>query len=121
MKKPPGSQAHIGLRTKTTKLFGVIIPSITNPIFVRLFLHWKNERTILAMTFCFVHSLNKPEREEHCIRFLRRACDGTFYFAGLSLWAEARIYQEILARKTPTVLPRCLLAPFCKTFRVARN
>src|ERR1700722_14572232 len=31
----PDSSAQ-GLRTKTTKLFGVVIPSITNPIFARI-------------------------------------------------------------------------------------
>jgi DNA-binding LacI/PurR family transcriptional regulator len=70
----------------------------------------------LGYDILFAHSLNKPEREELCLRrFLSRRVDGLFISPVYRFEAEARIYQEVLASKTPTVL----LGPpaaFCKTF-----
>jgi len=64
----------------------------------------------------FAHSLNKPEREDMCLRrFLSRRVDGLFISPVYRFEAEARIYQEVLASKTPVVL----LGPpaaFCKSF-----
>jgi LacI family transcriptional regulator len=111
----PDSSAQ-GLRTKTTKLFGLIIPSITNPIYARIVFAVEERAHDLGYDVLFAHSLNKAEREEHCIRhFLSRRVDGLFISPVYRFEAEARIYQEILARKTPTVLLGSP-APFCKNF-----
>jgi LacI family transcriptional regulator len=111
----PDSSAQ-GLRTKTTKLFGLVIPSITNPIYARIVFAIEERAHDLGYDVLLAHSLNKPEREEVCIRhFLSRRVDGLFISPVYRFEAEARIYQEILARSTPTVLlgPP---APFCKNF-----
>ena len=111
----PDSSAQ-GLRTKTTKLFGLVIPSITNPIFARIVFAIEERAHELGYDVLLAHSLNQPEREEHCIRrLLSRRVDGLFISPVYRFEAEARIYQEMLARKTPTVLlgPP---APFCKNF-----
>jgi DNA-binding LacI/PurR family transcriptional regulator len=111
----PDSSAQ-GLRTKTTKLFGLIIPSSTNPIYARIVVAIEERAHELGYDILFAHSLNQPEREELCLRrFLARRVDGLFISPVYRFEAEARIYQEILARKTPTVL----LGPpaaFCKPF-----
>ena len=111
----PDSSAQ-GLRTKTTKLFGLIIPSSTNPIYARMMVAIEERAHELGYDILFAHSLNKSEREELCIRrFLSRRVDGLFIAPVYRFEAEARIYQEILVRKTPTVL----LGPpaaFCKSF-----
>jgi len=111
----PDSSAQ-GLRTKTSKLFGLIIPSSTNPIYARMVVAVEERAHELGYDILFAHSLNKPEREESCIRrFLSRRVDGLFISPVYRYEAEARIYQEILASKTPTVL----LGPpavFCKSF-----
>jgi LacI family transcriptional regulator len=111
----PDSSAQ-GLRTKTTKLFGLIIPSSTNPIYARIVVAIEERAHELGYDILFAHSLNKPEREELCIRrFLSRRVDGLFISPVYRFEAEARIYQEVLASKTPAVL----LGPpaaFCKTF-----
>lgn len=111
----PDSSAQ-GLRTKTTKLFGLIIPSSTNPIYARMVVALEERAHELGYDILFAHSLNKPEREESCIRrFLARRVDGLFISPVYRYEAEARIYQEILASRTPTVL----LGPpaaFCKSF-----
>jgi DNA-binding LacI/PurR family transcriptional regulator len=111
----PDSSAQ-GLRTKTTKLFGLVIPSITNPIFARIVFAIEERAHELGYDVLLGHSLNKPEREEICIRhFLSRRVDGLFISPVYRFEAEARIYNEILARNTPTVLLGSP-APFCKHF-----
>jgi DNA-binding LacI/PurR family transcriptional regulator len=111
----PDSSAQ-GLRTRTTKFFGLIIPSITNPIYARIIMAIEERAHDLGYDILFAHSLNTPEREELCLRrFLSRRVDGLFISPVYRFEAEARIYQEILASKIPTVL----LGPpaaFCKSF-----
>ena len=111
----PDSSAQ-GLRTKTTKLFGLIIPSSTNPTYARMVVAIEERAHELGYDILFAHSLNLPEREELCLRrFLSRRVDGLFISPVYRFEAEARIYQEVLASKTPTVL----LGPpaaFCKNF-----
>jgi LacI family repressor for deo operon, udp, cdd, tsx, nupC, and nupG len=111
----PDSSAQ-NLRSKKTKLFGLVIPSSTNPVYARIVVAIEDRAHELGYDVLLAHSLNKPEREENCIRrFLSRRVDGLFLSPVYRFEAEARIYQEVLARKTPTVLlgPP---APFCKTF-----
>jgi LacI family transcriptional regulator, galactose operon repressor len=111
----PDSSAQ-GLRMKTTKLFGLVIPSSTNPIFARIVVAIEERAHELGYDILLAHSLNQPEREEICIRrLLSRRVDGLFISPVYRFEAEARIYQEVLARRTPTVL----LGPpaaFCKSF-----
>src|SRR5882762_10429482 len=100
----PDSSAQ-GLRTRTTKLFGLIIPSITNPVYARMVVAVEERAHELGYDILLAHSLNKPEREEACIRrFLSRRVDGLFISPVYRFEAEARIYQEITVRKTPVVL-----------------
>jgi DNA-binding LacI/PurR family transcriptional regulator len=111
----PDSTAQ-GLRTRTTKLFGVVISSITNPIFARVFFAIEERAHELGYDLLLAHSQNLAEREEFCIRrLLSRRVDGLFISPVYRLDPEARVYQELLARQTPAVLlgPP---APFCKSF-----
>ena len=56
------------------------------------------------------------QREEACIhRFLARRVDGLFIAPVYRIPTEARIYQELSARKVPTVLLGHT-APFCQQF-----
>ena len=111
----PDSTAQ-GLRTKTTKLFGLVIPSITNPIYARIVFAIEERAHELGYDILLAHTHNMPLREEACIRrLLSRRVDGLFISPVYRYEAGARIYQEVLARKIPTVLlgPP---APFCKSF-----
>ena len=111
----PDSTAQ-GLRTKTTKLFGLVIPSITNPVYARIVFAIEERAHELGYDILLAHTHNMPLREETCIRrLLSRRVDGLFISPVYRFEAEARIYQEVLARKVPTVLlgPP---APFCKSF-----
>lgn len=111
----PDSSAQ-GLRTKTTRLLGLLIPSTTNPIYARIVYALEERAHELGYDLIIAHTLNQPEREEMCLRrLLSRRVDGLFITPVYRFEAEARIYQEIALRKVPTVLlgPP---APFCRNF-----
>lgn len=111
----PDSSAQ-GLRTRTTKLFGLAISSLTNPIFSRVVLAIEERAYELGYDVLLAHTLNVPEREEACIRrFLSRRVDGLFICPVYRFASEARIYKELLARRVPTVLLGHT-APFCAQF-----
>lgn len=100
----PDSSAQ-GLRTRTTRLFGLAISSMTNPIFARVVQAIEQRAYELGYEVLLAHTLNIPEREEACIRrFLARRVDGIFISPVYRIGNEARIYQELLSRRIPTVL-----------------
>src|SRR6266481_1988660 len=91
----PDSSAQ-GLRTRTTKLFGLAISSLSNPILSRVVLAIEERAHQLGYDVLLAHTLNKPEREEACIRrFLSRRVDGIFLHPVYRMATEARIYQEL--------------------------
>ena len=111
----PDSSAQ-GLRTKTTKLFGLVVPAMTDPVFSRVVLAIEEIAHELGYDILLAHTLNKVEREEACIRrMLSRRVDGLFISPVYRMEPESRIYQELLTRQVPTVL---LGAPaqFCRQF-----
>ncbi len=111
----PDSSAQ-GLRTKTTKLFGLVIPATTNPIYARMVFAIEDRAYELGYDLLITQTLDQPDREDACLRrLLSRRVDGLFITPVYRFEAESRIYREIVARKTPTVLlgPP---APFCKNF-----
>jgi LacI family transcriptional regulator len=111
----PDSTAQ-GLRTRKTKLFGLVVSSMTNPIFSRVVLAIEERAYALGYDVLLSHTLNIPEREEACLRrLLSRRVDGLFISPVYRIAAEARIYQELLARRVPTVLLGHT-APFCSQF-----
>src|SRR6185369_9409418 len=111
----PDSSAQ-GLRTRTTRLFGLAVSSMTNPIFSRVVLAIEERAYELGYDVLLAHTLNIPEREEACIRrFLSRRVEGIFISPVYRMSTEARIYQELFARRVPTVL-LVHTAPFCNQF-----
>jgi LacI family transcriptional regulator len=111
----PDSSAQ-GLRTRTTKMFGLVIPSSMNPVFARIAYAIEERAHALGYDLLLTHTHNMPDREEVCLRrLLSRRVDGLFISPVYRFEAEARVYSEVLARQTPTVLlgPP---APFCKSF-----
>ena len=72
----PDSSAQ-GLRTKTTKLIGLVIPATTNPIYARMVYAIEERAFELGYDLLIVHTLNKPEREDQVLRrLLSRRVDG---------------------------------------------
>jgi len=111
----PDSSAQ-GLRTRTTKLFGLAVSSLTNPVFSRVVLAIEERAHQLGYDLLLAHSLNIPEREEACLRrFMSRRVDGLFISPVYRMVTEARIFQELAARGVPTVVLG-QTAPFCAQF-----
>ncbi len=111
----PDSSAQ-SLRTRATKLFGLVIPSTTNPIFARIVFALEERAQELGYDLLLCHTHNKPEREEHSIRrLLSRRVDGIFISPVYRMENEVRIYRELQASKTPTVLLSSPAA-FCSQF-----
>ncbi|MCU0770612.1 MAG: LacI family transcriptional regulator [Verrucomicrobia bacterium] len=111
----PDSAAR-GLRTRTTRTFGVVISSTTNPIFARVLMAIEQRAQEMGYDLILTHTHNLPEREEHCIyRLLARRVDGIFVSPVYRMSTEARAYQELQQRGTPVVILGHT-APFCAHF-----
>ena len=111
----PDSSAQV-LRTRTTKLFGLVLSSLTNPIYSRVVLAIEEGAHALGYDILLAHTLNVPEREEACIRrFISRRMDGLFVAPVYRMATEARIYKELVSRGIPTVVLGHT-APFCSQF-----
>jgi LacI family transcriptional regulator len=105
-----------GLRTRTTKLFGLVLPAITNPIFARTALAIEQLAHELGYDLILAHTLNAPDREEACLRkLLSRRVDGLLISPVYRLAPTAPIYEEIQKNRTPTVILG-QRAPFCGPF-----
>jgi LacI family repressor for deo operon, udp, cdd, tsx, nupC, and nupG len=111
----PDSTAQ-GLRTRRTKLFGLVISAATNPIYARVVMAIEERAHELGYQIILAHSLNNTEREDVIVRrLLSRRVDGLFIAPVYRLAPTALIYDELLRRGTPTVLLGHR-APFCSQF-----
>jgi LacI family transcriptional regulator len=111
----PNSMAQ-GLRSRTTRLLGLVLSTVANPIFARTISSIEEGAHEWGCDLILAHTLNNPEREEACIRrLLGRRVDGLFIFPIYRLAPTAAIYDVLLQRKTPTVILG-QRAPFCAHF-----
>ena len=111
----PDSNAQ-SLRTRTSRFLGVIISSITNPIFARVLMAIEERAHELGYEIILAQTLNREDREEACIqRLLSRRVDGLFISPVYRLRPDAPVYQIIQARRVPVVILGHT-APFCRQF-----
>ena len=111
----PDSLAQ-GLRTRTTKLFGLVVSAMTNPIFSRVVMAIEERAHELGYELILSHTLNMTEREDSAIRrLISRRVDGLFVSPVYRLGPEAPIYQELQRCGIPTVVLGHS-APFCSQF-----
>jgi DNA-binding LacI/PurR family transcriptional regulator len=104
------------LRTRTTRLLGLLVSSITNPIFARMVLAIENRAHDLGFELLLAHTHNLPERESACIqRMLARRVDGLIIAPVYRLANEDPVYRELEAHGPPTVILGHS-APFCAAF-----
>jgi DNA-binding LacI/PurR family transcriptional regulator len=105
-----------GLRSRSTRLLGLVISAATNPIYARVMMAIEQRAHQAGYDILFAHSLNDPEREANSIRrFLARRVDGLFISPVYRLEPNAPIYQEIKKHKAPCVILGHR-APFCEDF-----
>ncbi len=105
-----------GLRSRSSKLLGLLIPTTTNPIYARMILAIESRAQELGYDLLIGHTLNDPGREEyHIRRFIARRIDGLLINPVYRLQEEAPIYRELKRHSIPTVL---LSHPdsFCEDF-----
>jgi len=106
----------VGLRNKTSKLFGLVISAVTNPVFARVVMAIEEQAHELGYEVILGQTLNQPEREHQVIRrMLSRRVDGLFITPVYRLDPTAAVYEELRRRGTPTVLMG-QRAPFCEQF-----
>jgi DNA-binding LacI/PurR family transcriptional regulator len=111
----PDSNAQC-LRTRRSKFLGVIISSITNPIFARVLLAIEERAHEMGYEIILAQTLDREEREEVCIqRLLSRRVDGLFIAPVYRFRPDAPIYQALQARGVPVVILGHS-APFCRQF-----
>jgi len=104
------------LRNRRSRLIGLVLPSIANPIFARMVLAVEDRAHELGYDVILAQTHNVAEREDSCLlRLLSRRVDGLLISPVYRPSAEARAYQELLARGTPTVILGPV-APFCSQF-----
>lgn len=106
----------VGLRNRTSKLFGLVISAVTNPVFARVVMGIEEKAHELGYEVILGQSLNMAEREQAVIRrMLARRVDGLFITPVYRMDPTAAIYEELVKRGTPTVLLGHR-APFCESF-----
>jgi DNA-binding LacI/PurR family transcriptional regulator len=111
----PDSNAQ-SLRTRTTRLLGVVVSSVADPAVSRILLAIEERAHELGYEILLAQTLNREEREETCIeRLLSRRVDGLFVSPVYRMRPDAPIYQVLLARGVPVVLLGHG-APFCQQF-----
>lgn len=104
------------LRTRSTRLLGLMISSATNPIFARTLMALEEWAFQLGYELLVSHTLNQPDREETCIRrMLARRVDGIFLAPVYRFEQTAPIYEELKRQKSPVVILGNR-APFCGSF-----
>lgn len=111
----PDSMAQ-SLRSRTSKLLGLVISTTTDPVFARMVMAIEERAHLLGYDLVLSHSLNIPEREEEVMRrLLSRRVDGLLVSPVYRLEPSAAIYEEIIRQKVPTVILGHN-APFCEEF-----
>lgn len=93
------------LRSKSTRLLGLVMSAATNPIFARLLAALEDQAYELGYDIVFGYSLNQVEREETIIRrMMARRVDGLFLYPVYRMSEEATVYDDIRRMKIPTVI-----------------
>jgi DNA-binding LacI/PurR family transcriptional regulator len=111
----PDSLAQ-GLRNRTTRLFGLVISAVTNPVLARVVMAIEDRAYEMGYDLIVAHSLNLPEREHAIIRrLISRRIDGLFIAPVYRLERTAPAYEELSRRGIPTILLGHR-APFCDKF-----
>ncbi len=100
----PNNSAR-GLRTRKTHQFGLVISSLTNPVYTRTFMAIEEQAHEQGYEIILAQTLNNPEREAACIRrLLARQVDGLFIRPVYRADPTAAIYEDLQERKVPTVI-----------------
>lgn len=93
------------LRSRTTRLLGLVLSSIENPMLSRTIMGIEERAHELGYDLLIGQSMNLIEREERCIgRMLSRRVEGLFIVPVSRFGATAPIYEDLKRRGTPTLI-----------------
>jgi DNA-binding LacI/PurR family transcriptional regulator len=111
----PNSMAQ-GLRSRTTHLLGLVLSSAGNPILSSAISAIEEGAHDWGYDVVLCHTLNKPEREDACIRrLLARRVDGMLICPVDRLAPTAATYDDLWQRQIPTVILG-RRSPYCVRF-----
>ncbi len=105
-----------GLRTKATRLLGLVIPGVVNPVYARLVMAIEDRAYDLGFDLFLGHTLDRPDREEFVLRrLLARRVEGLFVVPVPRLGDSQPIYADLARVGIPVVVLGA--APdFCEAF-----
>ncbi len=105
-----------GMRNRTSRLLGLVIPAATDPIYARVMLGLEQCAQELGYDLVYTQSLGKPEREQAVLRrLIARRADGIFVSPVYRMEPTAPIYEELRRCGIPVVILGHR-APFCSGF-----
>lgn len=94
-----------GLRTRSTRLLGLVIPGIVNPVYSRLVMAIEDRAFESGFDLFLAHTLERTEREELVIRrLLARRVEGLFVVPVPRLGEGPPIYHELSRLNVPVVV-----------------
>ena len=97
--------AATSLRSRTSRLLGVIIPGVTDPIYARVLTAIEQQAHELGYDLILNQSLGSVEREETALRrLLARRVDGLLLAPVHRLEPHTPAYDELLQRGIPAVV-----------------
>jgi LacI family transcriptional regulator len=93
------------LRTRRTRLFGVVVPNVTHPVLSQATVALQDSAFESGYDIILAQTQDSPQREEAALRrLLARRIDGLFLYPVYRLAPTAPIYEELIRSRTPTVL-----------------
>lgn len=111
----PNAMAQ-SMRTRSTKLLGLVIPSITNPLFGRVVMAIEDRAQELGFDIVLAHTANSEEREQIAIRrLISRRVEGLLLAPVYRMDPKSQVYEELLRQQIPTVILG-QKGPFCSQF-----
>jgi DNA-binding LacI/PurR family transcriptional regulator len=111
----PDSLAQ-GLRTRNSRLLGLVISTSTNPVFARMMLAIEEKASAAGYELLLAHSLNQPDREAAALRrFIARRVEGILVAPVYRLSQSAEVYDEVGRCGIPTVILGHRV-PYCSRF-----
>ena len=104
------------LRTRKTRLIGLVISSLANPVMVRVTMAIEEFAFKAGYELILAHSMNAIDRETNVLRrLMARRVDGLVLTPVYRPENQANIYDELQNHNIPTVIVGPV-APFCAGF-----
>lgn len=94
-----------GLRSRSTRLLGLVIPATTDPVYARVQLAIEQSAAEHGYDLLFSQSMGKPDREDAAVRrLLARRVDGVFLWPVPCMARPTPALDEVRRRGLPVVV-----------------